>query len=262
MNCLLLPRRKLLTGAAALGTYAALGRPARAAAWTLVAHTTTFEVDNTPPFSTTGINTTGADLLLIAFATYAGFPPTITDTYSNTWTLALSASNSGSSNPMGSLYYSASPTVGTGHVFTFNDCYSTTVAVQAWNGAAASGVLDQTNSNDAIIGETTFQPGSITPSKAGALVVTSMATIDNVQPGGPYSINDSFTISDQYGDNSGAANGYGIAFAYLAQSTAEAVNPTWTDAVQSDNGVALIASFLPGASGGGTHLNLPLLKAG
>jgi len=165
-----------------------------------------------------------------------GVPPnTVTDSKSNSYT-ALNAI----SNTLSQLFYVSVPTVGSGHTFTAASLVGN-LQVEAWSGAASSSPFDVQN---ATVGTaTTVQPGSITPSQNNSLIVTGVGA-QNTQT---FSINSSFTISDQWGGSGNAVPG---AMAYFVQSTAAAINPTWTE---TGSGVmtATIAAFKPGAATSG-----------
>src|SRR5690242_7960475 len=66
---------------------------------------------------TDAVNSTGADLIVLAVSYYGpdGPPSSITDNKSNTWT-ALTQQEGASGGVR--MYYCQAPTVGSGHVFT------------------------------------------------------------------------------------------------------------------------------------------------
>jgi hypothetical protein len=85
---------------------------------------------------------------------------------------------------------------------------------------------------------TSRQPGSVTPSEGGELIITGIAGELNTH--GAFSINSGFTISHQK-DFENPHNTPG-AMAYLIQGAAAAVNPTWSW-TGSKNGASTIATF-------------------
>jgi len=163
--------------------------------------------------TTASIDTTGASLLVLVQG--SGTDVTPTDSKSNVWTGATLVTG-----PDGGLlrvwYVNSSPIVGTGHTFTpggtFHSC-----CVAAFSGFA---VTDQ-QSAGASIQTKTIQPGSITPTQNGELIICAVG--DDVDPG---TIDSSFTITDQKSLVGGV--NYGSALTFLIQTTAAAINPTWT----------------------------------
>jgi hypothetical protein len=98
-----------------------------------------------------------------------------------------------------------------------------------------------------------MQPGSITPSQSGALVVTAVGFGSN---GDTSSINLGFTIAQHVALT---GNTYGIGFAYLIQGAAAAINPTWTLSA-ANLWTAGINSYV--AAGGLRHGSLTQLGVG
>lgn len=207
--------------------------------YALVAHTigapTTRNGITTP-----SIDTTGADLIVIGVGSYQT-APTLTDSKGNVWT-ALTKS---ASNAVSQIYYCQSPTVGAGHTFTVTgtNTYSN-LSVAAFSGSVASpfDVLSVANSTG-----TTVNPGSITPSADNELVFF----IGCSQTGTA----ESFSVGTLDSLASGSSVNVGIADGYVIQTTAAAINPTFT---ATSNGTfplsASIASFK--AASGGTSVSL------
>jgi hypothetical protein len=113
--------------------------------------------------------------------------------------------------------------VGTGHTFTLTGSTQlSAISVFAFSGIA-SNPLDVQNGANSTSGGTTFQPGSITPGTSKEVIA---ACFGQFAPGATATVNSSFTGLQQ----AAAVNSvnYGIAEAYLIQSTAGAVNPTFT----------------------------------
>lgn len=183
---------------------------------------------------TTGaIDTTGASLLNAAVAFVPSSPPTISDSKGNTWT-ALTNYTSFSVESL-QFYYVANPTVGSGHTFTDGGLNTISTAnFAAFSGAATVSPFDV--ENGAINGPSPLQPGSITPSANGEVVLASIADFS-----GTASVDSGFTITDQAATTGGQY--FGCALAYLVQTSAAAVNPTWT------------------VGGGGYTLNIASFKA-
>lgn len=185
--------------------------------------------------ATTGsVNTTGANLVVVAVVEQQGVTGALSDNKSNTWTPLTASEIAGGVG--GKLYYSSSPTVGSGHTFTIGTSSAPTIYAQAFSGVSTSTPFDQQNGGTAT-GGTTVQPGSVTPSQNNELIVTMLGFNGAATP---TSINSSFVKTDE--QNFGAGNNYGGAMAYLIQTSLAAVNPTWTDS-GSFSRVSRIATF-------------------
>lgn len=208
-------------------------------AFALIAHT--FAVSAAGDGVTTpAINTTGADILVVGISDIGG-SGTITDSKGNTWT-PLSLATQGSLHAR--LVYAKSPTVGSGHTFTVTDTGGfPSIYVAAFSGSNLSAPFDQENTGTSASG-TTVQPGSITPSADNELIVTMEATNSTPKP---YSIDSGFVITDS---SNNAGSNFAGALACLIQTSAAAVNPTWTMS-QSLGQAATIASFKAAAVAGG-----------
>jgi hypothetical protein len=199
----------------------------------------------TGPATSAAINTTGATLLVATVSQNTSGAPqvSVTDSYGNTWTSLTrqwSASNSGTC-----IYYAANPTVGADHTFTISGESSTLAQFAAFSGVAAEGPFDVQNGAVITTSSTTIQPGSITPSQANSLIVTSVASWSNETQ----AVNDGFTViyaQTPY---------YGGASAYLVQAGGPAaVNPTWSIPTAYEPMESAIAVFKP-AAGSGQNLN-------
>jgi len=192
---------------------------------------------------TTGaIDTSGASLLVVSLASHSGASEnTLSDSKSNTW---IPLTDPGGVIRL-RLFYATNPTVGSGHTFTASDVVSSfpAVAVASFSGANTSSPFDVENGASGL-SFTTLQPGSITPTEDNELVISALT---HQQLSDPVGIDGGFTITDQVQLVGGLA--FGLAFAYLIQTSAAAANPTWSinDAA---NGSAVIASFKVPAAGG------------
>ena len=191
--------------------------------------------------TTSAVDTTGANLIVISVACGNGASPAVSDNMGNTlnYVTIRSDSQSGLSN---TLFYCSTPTVGAGHTFTVVAVNGfPAIFVQAWAGAAASSVLDQQN-GAASANATSLQPGSVTPGNDNELLVTGLFYTANTV----LSIDSSFTISDSAGEVGGT--NYGGGMAYLVQGSAAPVNPTWTEAGSNTQMATNIATFVSGAA--------------
>lgn len=182
-------------------------------------------------------DTTGADLIVLSATWFNSTTAdvTVSDSKSNIWSPLTKVTQSALCSRQ---WYCAAPSVGSGHTFTVAGSGTFSIMhMTAWSGAHASPFdLESGASN---ISTTTQQPGSITPSQANALVVTSFGFTSV----GVYTVNGGFTISDRRSFSSGASEG--AAQAYLVQTSAAAANPTWTASGGAGTAIALIASFKP-----------------
>lgn len=185
--------------------------------------------------STSGIDTTGATLIVIAVSDYqANGPSPPSDSNGNTWA-ALGYHPAGSVAAV-ELFACASPSVGAGHTFTAGGAsHFPTVAVAAFSGG--SGVLD-INDGAVVASGTTIQPGNATPAHDNELLITAVSgwTASEV-----YSVDSGFTITDQLAYI--PSNRISLAMAYLIQTTATAENPTWTSTGSSQDRAAAMGSW-------------------
>jgi len=190
--------------------------------------------------TTTAIDSTGADLLVIGITADNGAATigTPTDSKSNTW---LACTDQSVSSSVAGLRYAESPTVGSSHTASYTTVNKfPAMALLAFSGAKASSALDQQNRNSGT-GTNSRTPGSITPSEDNCLIVTVLnfeGTIAGL------SIDSGFTIVQS---SDFLANGEGFAIAYKVQTTAAAVNPTWSWTTNRPSS-AVIASFKSAAA--------------
>ena len=188
------------------------------------------------------VNTTGANLIVLSVSWGSGGTPTISDSKTNSWTKGTTYNSSVYST---CLWYCLAPATDANHTFTasISSGYPV-IGVIAVSGVAASSPYDQHNGS-ATGSASTLATGSITPSQGGCLVVSSM-----FYGGGNYSsVTESLTVAYS---NYLANTHYGGAIGYIIQTSAAAVNPSWTISGASQIATA-VASFLPaagGASGG------------
>ncbi len=170
-------------------------------------------------FTTADIDTTGADLLVIMETIDDLYNTDPTDSKTNTWTQLTSYTQT---NVRVRVWYSVPTSVGSGHNFTAPGAPFGSLFVAAFKGALQTAPNDQQNGANGFVN--TLQPGSITPSEANELIVTVLGIN---AAGVPISINSGFTELGPEIDF-GAADHYGGQMAYLIQTAAAAVNPTWT----------------------------------
>lgn len=202
-------------------------------AYALITSTGVVGSATTPP-----VDTTGATILVAAVTAIATPVPAPTDSNGNTW-LPLTEQGSGVDIR---LFYVPNPTVGVGQTFSISSVVPS-LAIMAFSGAKISGPFDVENGSQAGAG-TTIQTGSVTPSENDELIIAACS-----HQGDAIGIDSGFTLQVQIPLLGGV--GLGIDFAFLIQTTAGAVNPTFTLAA-SDNHEAAIATFKAAAAGGDT----------
>lgn len=201
--------------------------------------------------TTSGIDTTGATLLVAAVNEYFADPTlaNMSDSNGNTWHHLTMLDDSATSGMEFVIWYAydhggSALSVGSGHTFSYAGTSYAGLTVMAYSGTqTSSDPFDQQNKAGTAAGFTA-QPGSITPTVDNELVVTYVQGL--IAADETYSINSSYNKRQELFYN-GNANMGG---ADIVQTTAGATNPTWT----SDNSprhLALIASFKAATGGGG-----------
>jgi len=173
--------------------------------------------------STTAIDTTGATLLVISVSWYSGTTTalTISDSRGNTYT-PLTLRNAG--NAAHRFYYCANPTsVGSSHGATASatGIYAV-VTLSAYAGTAPTASFDVENGATATSG-TSLATGSVTPAANGALIVSGWAGMNNTS--NP-TVGSGLTKTTSQNPSAGTC--IAGAMAYLIQTTAAAINPTWS----------------------------------
>ena len=193
----------------------------------------------------TGFNSAGANLLIVGVDwLLSQGAAVIVDTYSNTWTQAVANTGSGGRNG-GAIWYCANPTTGTGHT-AHSSASSANIGVIQFLAVSGSGAspLDKTNSSFHAGGDssTTRSPGSVTPTQNGELCFAFYVIDDPT--GSTFTVDSGFTTLDHIDVSPGAQ--FGGVGAYFVQTTAAAVNPTWTRSaatVASREDISLVATF-------------------
>lgn len=199
-----------------LAAHRVLHAPAAAAGPTLLAHTSALGGANSA--TTSGIDTTGASLLIVAVASFN--TPTLSDSAGNTFT-GLTQQTAGHFSIQ--LFECYSPITSSSDTFTVSGANSyASLAVAAFSGTSGSAVDTSSGATDTT-GSSTLQTGSITPTHNDELIVSGVTVSDWTAT---LSVNSGLTITDQVASASGM--GAGVALAYLVQASAAAINPTWT----------------------------------
>lgn len=196
-------------------------------------------VDDGSDFTSSTIDTSGANLIVV-YASHYATSLTLTDSRSNTWQPLTEVGGVESSDHSQLFYTWGSLSVGVGHTFTISqegNLFHGLICVMALSGAQTSSDpidgSDITNENTA----TTIQTGEIVPNFDNEIVVTAVSSSsDNPVP----TIDSGFTVAASYANVSFTGNRGAIA--YLIQTTATAVNPTW-DLTSNLANRSVIASF-------------------
>jgi len=171
--------------------------------------------------NTVAIDTTGADLIVLAQAQWAGVGiAAVSDSKGNVWTHLTP--RSASANYV-QLHWCRPTSVGAGHIFTLAGpgTFYGALAVAAFRGATVvpfdveAGAFSQ-------IGGTSFSPGPITPTQNNDLVITAVSN----GGGSGATIDSGFIVTDVL--NWGSNVNEPVGLAYLLQSNAGPVAPTWS----------------------------------
>jgi len=182
-------------------------------------------------------NTTGASLYVGCSTSNGGGNPGPVDTQSNSNSNAINSSADSLGNHA-SIWYAASPTTNAAVQVTCDPGPFQSLYMFAFANTKTSSPLDQTNSNTTG-SATSITTGSITPTTDGQVVFACLTQNDN-SGGVTFSINASFNTPVQSPNNGTTADGG--AGSYKVQTTAAAVNPTWSWSVAAV-AAAAIASF-------------------
>jgi hypothetical protein len=215
-------------------------------AFTLLA--STIAVNSAGP--TSNIDTTGADLIIVTWVwdNRNGLSGNVSDSKSNSWSVATAYGVGDLAVKMS--YAWGTPSVGSGHNFSAFTQFGAVGMVTAWSGAkTSSDPYDQHAVNNTAPG-TSVATGSVTPTESDELLITALVSGIG---GSGYSADSGFTnlFSQNFANDPGGNQGAGLA--YKIQTSAAAVNPTWSWSGSASTGV-LIATFkaASGSSGGGT----------
>ena len=177
--------------------------------------------------------------------------PTVSDSKSNTWTKVIDTYNV-TNEVMSCLFYvnSTTPTVGSGHTFTVS-CVAGFVAIFAFSGTFVSSPFGAYTTQENQSGNTSYQFASaITPTTSPSVIVSGLST-GGGSGGSSYSIDSGMTITATQNYTNGVSEGG--AAAYLIQSVAASLQPTWTWGMTSPSSM-LIASFNVAGSTGRSRI--------
>jgi hypothetical protein len=187
--------------------------------------------------STVTIDTTGANFLIAAVTYFnAATGLTLTDTKGNTWVPLTPRSTGGGAAGLVQFYYCLNPTVGAGHGFTWAGTSAFgSIAVAAYSHVKLASAFDAEN-GAANASVTTQQTGSVTPSENNELLVSGLLKFTFSTP----TIDSGFTVRAYA---SGGGSNFDVAIADRIQTTAAAVNATWSSNSSAERMGAVLASF-------------------
>lgn len=200
-----------------------------------------------PTATTAGINTTGANLIVIWIGIWRGSQSApnvaLSDSKGNTWTALNSGGNSRAD---GCFFYCLNPTVGSSHTFTINNSINAdwaSICAMAFSGVST---LDtpQSTSVSALLA-TSLATGSVTPNAANSLLVAGLQYYDFANSLTVPTINSGFTRVAYLNLNSQAPD---LCVGYLIQGAAAAVNATFSFGATSPVASSAIAVFAPPSS--------------
>jgi hypothetical protein len=212
--------------------------------WALLA-STSGAITNTG--SSSSINTTGADLVVVGVSQWAGANiATLSDSKGNTWT-PLTAKTGPGPQAYSRLYYVRGGTFGTSHTFTLTaaSAFYASICVLAFAGSSAS-PFDVQNGAVAASG-TSLSTGSITPSLDNELVVSAGAFTNNTTAYNVTLLTKQVDYQYQNTINEGGA------IAWAQQNPAAAINPSWSWTTSAE-AAATIAAFKIGAGANGLQV--------
>lgn len=201
---------------------------------TLLAHGSAVGAGAATTATTSPLNTTGADLIVAYVVADAAGTQVFSDSAGNTW---AAMTNHPAANPnVGRFFYCLNPTTSSSHTFSYNASYPL-LLVQAWNSTGYHLGYE----TGAAGGGSTIAPGSLS-APGNSLAI---AGVGEGGSGATYSIDSSFSISDQSALVGGQH--YGGAIAYKIISGAATSNPTWSSTASAaiNAGQALFTS-VPG----------------
>lgn len=190
------------------------------------------------------INSTGADFISFTLDYYNGFAGSFTNVHDNMGnTYTQLTPQTGTISHL-SIFHADNPTVGASHTFTIQGTGSPfypSGSVAAFSGVSTSSPFDVQNGATIGSGSTSLQPGSITPTQAGCVVISGVALTDNTTGTAAAS---GMIIISQSPWTLGIQEG--IASAYVIQTSAAAINPVWNGwSGSTQDMAAVIADFKP-----------------
>lgn len=222
--------------------------PSAAFGWSVISHTCIIQTaDDGSDLTTSAIDTTGANLLIIYAAQYTNNTGSVapTDSRGNTWHGLNDQYDGNSVQAQISYAYDhggAPLSVGTANTFTLHNdfgLYKAAICAIALSGSFNGDPYDGQQSSATNL-VSTIQAGSITPGESNAIVISGVySTYQDVA----LSVDGGFTLVDQA--RLDGSTRWGIGIAYLAEGAATAANPTWTTNTYEGGNISGMASFKP-----------------
>jgi hypothetical protein len=200
---------------------------------TLVAHTSAGGTSGS--VTSTAINTTGANMIVLGVVFDGGGNPTITDSMGNSWT-GLANHDSGSSFNFpqnNTLWYCLNPSTSATHTFSVNGANrAPALFVQAF-----SNIIGYTGSfaGDGTGTGTVVHTGVVALQSVNNSLAVTVLGVDRVVG---FSIDLGFTVVDTLDFLSG--NHYGGAMANLITANTGTINPTWTTSISASKGTTIV----------------------
>lgn len=194
---------------------------------------------------TVTLNTVGATLIVVASGSYYSYGPgaVLSDDQSNTWTALTEYGTDGQAKCR--FWYCQNPNTNAAHQITISTSGKYIgFSVAAFDDTFDASAQDQANGSGSASNDTSEQPGSVTPTEDGALIVTTLV-LDNAFTN--LAITESFTIAE---NRAWVDQSMGHALAYKYQAAAAAINPQWSWTTTRNNAAA-IATFKANYSPGG-----------
>lgn len=197
---------------------------------TLVAHSDC--VTGGASCTTPAIDTTGANLIVVAFS--SRYAVVITDSQSNTWVRVQSSAG----YPYSNFFYVMDPVTSASHIFTcesqFGGC-----GITAWKGVLGFHANAQTTATHYNTLER--QPGAIMPIVPGQLMLTALATDYYLNSLAASSISAPYTILI---NQPAVIDAFHVSLAYAINPPLTPQDPTWRVPVATNLNSAHI-SFTP-----------------
>jgi hypothetical protein len=192
--------------------------------------------------TTTGIDTTGADLLVLVVKYNDGALTTLSDSKSNTWTLVATYNSNG--QKFISIYYAKNATVGTGHTFTATRTGAKiNLGVIGFTGAHLTAPEDNHNGFGNIFVTSIQAAGAVTPSQDNCVIVSGAFAQSN-----PQNLSQDAAMTETDDISGVATSSEDTALAYKIQTTATAINPTWSWTTESTYGATELVAFRAAAA--------------
>lgn len=208
-------------------------------AFSLISSTQAGSTNGGVSVTTTGINTTGANLLVAVISYFGVTAPTVSDSQGNVWTVIDTRTNT-SRNVR--ILYTFAPTTNASQTVTASLAASFPGVVFAAFSGAATAPLDQ------VTGTTTNVSGNITPTQANELVISGYASDIMTVPSvtGVTLLGSLAEVTSQ---------SIAVGMGYTIQTAATLVGATWSAGA---NAASNICSFKAAASASGGPFEPPI----